>query len=368
MPSLAPPSALDFWNWFIPREQPARRAFGIRQVHHRGRDIAVREDTVADWPFAALLEFLPATETAQQFLFIPPLSGHFAFLLRDAVIGLLPRARVFVLDWVNARHVPSSMGDFDFDDNIAHVLRALSLLGPSTHVFAVCQGVIPALAATAILAREDGTLAPRSLILMAGPVYPLASPTRVFRLLRERPLDWFRANALARIGEGYPGADRVVYPASVQFHSLLAYAARHLASGLELSGKILNDDGTDRERFPFLDLYASIMDLTAEFFLENVRLVFHERAVCTGALRWQSAPINFGAIRGTALMTIEGEFDDIAAPGQTGAAHALCHGLPPEKRNRHLVPGSGHFSLFHGRRWREQVLPELLSFTEGLAS
>lgn len=366
MTSSTPPSASDFWNWFIPREQPARRAFGVGSAHYEGRDIPVHEHVSLDLPFGALVGFHPGCKPARQFLLVPPLSGHFAFLLRDVVVGLLPSARVFVLDWVNARYAPLSAGDFGFDDNIAYILRVLRMLGPSTYVFALCQGVTPALAATAILSQEDKTLAPRSLILMAGPVDPLANPTRVVRLLRQWPLDWFRAHVLARVGQGYPGAGRLVYPADIQLQGLQAYFARHFTGRLELYGKVVNDDGADRERLPFLDLYTSIMDLPAAQFLENVQLNFHERAACSGALRWRGSPVDFGAIRRTALMTIEGEFDDIAAPGQTQAAHALCHHIPREEHKRCLEPGCGHFSLFHGRRWREQILPEICAFVEAL--
>jgi poly(3-hydroxybutyrate) depolymerase len=221
---------------------------------------------------------------------------------------------------------------------------------------------MPALAATALLAKNDPALAPRTLTLIGGPVDPLANPTRVVRMLRQRSLKWLEANALDTVDPSYPGAQRPVYPAHLQMSALLAYLYRHLTSGGELAQKILNDDGLDPVNFPFFDLFISLMDLPAKYFLENIEKVFLDRAAWTGKLTWRDEPVDFGAIRNTALLTIEGAEDDIAAPGQTSAAHRLCPNLAADMRRSLVVPGSGHFSLFYGKMCRELVLPEIKAF------
>jgi poly(3-hydroxybutyrate) depolymerase len=357
-------SPASVWKWFALRDQPPRRPFGFAAASESG---AIHETVVMEKPFGALVKFTSGARRekaspTREILLIAPLSGHFAFLLRDMVAGLAPDADVYVIDWINARHASPSLGDFGFYDNIAYILESLRRLGPDAHVIAVCQAVVPALAAVALACDETPERAPASLTLMAGPVDPLANPTQVVRSLRDHPLHWYRDRVIAKVGEGSPGAGRLVYPASTQLQGLMAYFTRHMTCGLELYEKATQDDGDDSDAFPFLDLYASIMDLPATFFLENTELVFHERAAWTGRLSWNGQPIDFGSIRGSALMTIEGERDDIAAPGQTEAAHCLCHKAPNALRRRFVAPGAGHFSLFHGGRWRRDVLPQIKAF------
>lgn len=347
---------------FLPEEQPARRPFGISRLHQEGRLIEIGERTLAEWPFCTLVEFARTPAPPAQILLVAPLSGHFPLLLREAVIGLLAHARVFVTDWINARHVPIKAGDFGLTDNIRYILRIMKRLGRDLHVIALCQAAVPTLAATAILSQQNEANAPRSLVLIGGPVDPLANPTRVVTLLRQRPLSWFKTYALRDVESNYPGRGRLVYPASHQHAALVAYLLRHIGSRGELYHKIMQDDGLDREHYSFLELYLSLMDLPAENFLENIQKVFHERAAWTGQLLWQGEAIRFGAIRNTALMTVEGEYDDIAAPGQTNSAHDLCPNIPQSARHRYILPQGGHFSLFYGQAWRERVLPEIKSF------
>lgn len=368
-------SAANMWKWFADREQPSRRAFGLASPEPgtagAGQPEALEETVVQDKPFGALVKFTgrAAREERERrrILLVAPLSGHFAFLLRDMVAGLAPEASVYVTDWVNARHAPLSAGDFGFSDNIDYVVDALREVGPGAHVVAVCQGVVPALAAVAVVSNEEPESAPASLTLIGGPVDPLANPTRVVRLLRERPLAWYRDRLLRRVPKDAPGAGRLVYPASTQLQGLAAYFSRHFTWRLELFEKALREDGVNNGRFPFLDLYASIMDLPATYFLENTELVFLERAVWTGRLRWKGEPIDFGCIRRTALMTVEGERDDIAAPGQTSAAHCLCPRVPEGARCQLVLPKAGHFSVFHGQRWRDEVMPCIVAFMDGRA-
>lgn len=366
-------NAATMWKWFADREQPPRRPFGLAsaEVDGAGRLGELEETVVQDKPFGALVKFagrdVRNTAGQRRTLLVAPLSGHFAFLLRDVVAGLASKSSVYVTDWVNARYTPLGAGDFGFSDNIAYVVDALREVGPGAHVIAVCQGVVPALAAVAVVSNEEPELAPASLTLVAGPVDPLANPTRVVRLLRERPLAWYRERLLTRVPEGAPGEGRLVYPASTQLRGLAAYFSRHLTWRLELYEKALTEDMVDDGRFSFLDLYASIMDLPATYFLENTELIFLERAPWTGRLLWKGEPINFDSIRRTALMTVEGERDDIVAPGQTSAAHCLCPGIPERARHRLVVPKAGHFSVFHGRRWRSEVMPRIVAFANSCA-
>lgn len=356
------PISTSAMRWFAPTEQPVRRGFGIRHIAVGRGFIDVNQRDLAVWPFCALSEFRAAGPGRNRVLLVAPLSGHFPFILRELVIDLVGKADVTVTDWLNARFVPLTAGEFGFDENIECIARSIKLLGAGLHVIALCQGVVPALAATAILSRDEPDYAPASLTLIGGPVDPLANPTRVVRLLRQRSLRSIEASALDFVGPGYPGTHRLVYPARYQLSALLAYFYRHLASGGELVQKLLADDGLDPVRFPFFGLFTSLMDLPAKYFLENIQKIFLSCEQQTGQLKCRGTPIEFGAIRDTALMTIEGADDDIAAPGQTSAAHRLCPGIPEARRRRLVLSEVGHFSLFHGRACRERVLPEIADF------
>lgn len=278
------------------------------------------------------------------------------------VLGLVGKADISVTDWCNARYVPLQAGDFGFDENIGTIARSIKTTGPGAHVVALCQAALPALAAIALISELRPDLAPRSLTLIGGPVDPLANPTRVVQLLRRTPLDWFERTVLERVARPHPGAGRLVYPARHQCAALSAYFYRHWFSGGNVFAQMLADDGLDANAVPFLDLFTSLMDLPAKFFLENTQKVFQDRDAWTGKLRWRDHPVDFGAVRRTALMTIEGSADDIVAPGQTSAAHVLCRNIPTPMRRSHIIAGAGHFSLFHGRGWREDVLPHLRAF------
>ncbi len=362
------PLGTDAMRWFVPTEQPVRRSFGVAHIAIDRAPVEVRRRELAARPFCVLSEFHTARPNRKRVLLVAPLSGHFPFILRELVVGLLGTADVTVTDWLNARFVPVTAGHFGFDENIECIVEAIKQLGPGAHVVALCQGVIPALAAAAILARDDPARAPASLTLMGGPVDPLANPTRVVRLLRQRSLLSIEAEALDRVAPAYPGAGRLVYPARYQLSALLAYFYRHLISGGELLQKLLADDGLDPVRFPFFGLFTSLMDLPARYFLENIEKVFLMREAWTGELAWRGAPVDFSAIRNTALMTIEGTEDDIAAPGQTSAAHDLCANIPARSRRRLVLNGAGHFSLFYGRACREKVLPQIIDFLQSAGS
>jgi poly(3-hydroxybutyrate) depolymerase len=337
--------------------------FKIPTICLNGQDLPVSEHLVAEKPFCRLLEFRHSLAgQGDKILVVAPLSGHFSVLLRDLVLGLLPTMRVYVTDWTNASHVPLSQGSFGFEDNIAYVVDAMRILGPRVPIIGICQSVVPVLAATAIISREESDVAPPAIVLFAGAVDPLANPTPVARFLRARYLDPFRNAVIRSVPPGYPGQGRRVYPATVQFDALKAYFARHTWQHRELFYKTVRDDGADPEHFPFLRLYTSLMDLTAEFFFENIRAIYQDRAICRASLSWRGKVVDLCSIKRTALMTIEGECDDIAAPGQTRAAHDLCPAIPSKARRQLTVPGSGHFALFHGTLWRKKVLPEIGGF------
>jgi len=278
---------------------------------------------------------------------------------------LLPSYRVYITDWMNIRHVPAKHGSFGLDTNIAYVSDTISALPAGLNVIALCQSGVPALAATALLASDHNSRTPASLVLIGSPIDPLANPTGVATLLRSRPSSWFEANLIKSVARKYAGGGRSVYPAHLHLMSLWIYLTRRVSQGGELRAKVFFDDGADTRRFPFFDLFTSIMDLDARFLLENTRAVFQESWFREGAFRFQGARVDPAAINKTSLLTIEGELDDIAAPGQTSAAHALCRSLADRFRHRIVVPGSGHFSLFHGKTCRRDVIPAIRQFLKG---
>ncbi len=344
-------------------DQPARLSLEIDSIEFHGELVPILSRDVLQMPFCALTRLARSDGThLPKVLVVAPLSGHFPILLRDLVVGLLPSFQVFITDWVNARHVPLEQGPFGLDENVSYIIEMMEHLGPGLNVMALCQAALPALVATAYLSETSGPSAPCILVLMAAPVDPSANPTRVVRLIRARSLSWYERNVITPVPPPYPGQDRLVYPGSVQLLGLWAHLARDICERGELLGKMLHDDGNDPLRFPFLDLYSTLMALPAEVFLDTIRHIYQERSVWKGKLTARGLKADFAAIRSTALMTVEAEDDDIAAPGQTRRAHDLCPTVPADTRRHLLVPDCGHFSLFHGDIWRTRVLPEVRSF------
>ena len=243
------------------------------------------------------------------------------------------------------------------------MLAMMRAIGPDAHVVAVCQGTVSALAATALLSVIEEAACPRSLALIAGPIDPLANPTRVVHACRAHSPEWFQHNVMRNVPQGFTGTGRRIYPASAQLATLTGYVARHWLCG-EIFWKIWQDDGENPLQFPFSRLVTQVMNLPAELVLDTVRQVFMNRALCTGRFLALGHPFAPSKIHRTGLLTVEGDDDDIAAPGQTYAAHGLCSGIPDNLHRHLLVPSSGHFSLFHGRQWRSTVLPGLVRFFE----
>jgi poly(3-hydroxybutyrate) depolymerase len=347
-----------------PIHSPARQPFGIEKLRVGPETVHVTQSDPLTLPFSVLTTFSHPAAGERRILVVAPLAGGFPVLLRDLVVGLLRHGTVSVTDWLDCRYVPADEGRFGLEDNIRSVMTMMRMLGPGLHVVALCQGVVSALAAAAVLSAGSPDEAPRSLVLIGGPVDPLANPTRAVRAARARSLRWFQNNVIEAVPPGFPGEGRLVYPAALQRITFSAYLVRHLAMRSELYWKLQRDDGEDPVRFPFLELCFRMMDLPAQYFLDNIGEVYHRQSLLTGSLQVDGEPVTLPSIRYTALMTVEGQYDDIAAPGQTRAAHGACSSVPDERRSHLLVPGCGHFSLFHGDIWRRTVLPGIVSFHE----
>jgi polyhydroxyalkanoate depolymerase len=337
-----------------------RPPFGIDHVEAGGRTLAVTEEVAAATPFADLLRFRKDVDAAQpRVLLVAPMSGHFATLMRDTVRTLLAEHDVYVTDWKNARDVPVYEGRFGFDEYVAHLIHFLDTIGPGAHLIAVCQPCVAALAAAAVMAQGDHPARPRSITLMAGPIDCRVNPTRVNELATAHPIDWFESRLIALVPWRYRGAWRRVYPGFLQLTAFMSMnRERHVGAFVELynalvAGECEKAEGTRS----FYREYFAVADLPAEFYLETVRLVFQEYALARGALRWEGMRVDMRAIHATALLTIEGEKDDICAIGQTMAAHDLCSGIRPYLKQHHMQPGAGHYGVFSGRRWQQEIYP-----------
>ncbi len=339
--------------------------FGIDTVTIRGRELPVEEEIVAATPFGGLVHFArEGAERLPRVMLVAPLSGHHSTLLRGTVQALLPGHDVFITDWTDAKTVPAADGRFDLDDYIDHLISYLRVLGPGTHVIAVCQPSVPVLAAASLMAAAEDRCRPRSLTLMGGPIDTRVNPTKVNRFATRHPLSWFQNTVVSRVPYGYPGYGRSVYPGFLQLSGFMSMNMdRHLGAHLRMFENLVRGDGDSAESHrKFYDEYMSVMDLTAEFYLQTVELVFQKHALPRGEWVSRGTKIEPAAIRDTALMTIEGELDDISAPGQTLAAQELCSGLPAAKREHLLAEGVGHYGIFNGRRWREAIAPRVAAF------
>ena len=340
----------------------ARPAFGVDGVTVGNREIAVHEHAALTTPFGTLLHFKKDVDTPQpRVLLVAPLSGHFSTLLRGTVRTMLPEHDVYITDWHNVRDVPLMHGRFGFDDYIAHLIRFLEAIGPGAHVVAVCQPCVAVLVATAVMAQAGNAAQPRSMTLMAGPIDTRVNPTKVNALANSRPIEWFERNLIATVPLRYPGAFRRVYPGFVQLAAFMSMnVERHMKAYRELYDHLANGEHEKAQvTKAFYDEYFAVLDLTAEFYLETVRLVFQDYALPTGKLEWQGGRVEPRAIKCTMLLTVEGERDDICAVGQTAAAHELCSGLRPYLKRHHMQAGVGHYGVFSGNRWTNQIYPLL---------
>jgi poly(3-hydroxybutyrate) depolymerase len=346
--------------------------FGITQGFVNGIEVAVQQQTVADKPFCKLLRFKRYTDDSAvldlmraqpSVLVVAPLSGHHSTLLRDTVRTLLQDHKVYITDWVDARMVPLTEGTFSLDDYIAYVQDFIRQLGPNINVISVCQPTVPVLAAISLLASK-GEATPRTMTMMGGPIDARKSPTAVNNLAMNRGIDWFENNVIHRVPPNYAGAGRRVYPGFLQHTGFVAMNPdRHANSHWDYFLDLMrgDDDSVEAHR-SFYDEYNAVLDMDAEYYLDTIKIVFQEFGLVYGTWHVNGELVRPQDIKTTALLTVEGELDDISGSGQTEAAHGLCTGVPAEKHEHYEVKGAGHYGIFSGRRWRDLAYPEIRAF------
>ena len=372
--------------WFGPLKTPATRrvaaawevfsrlklthqrpSFGIDSVREGDRQVPVREVSVQRLPFGTMQRFvrddIGEAEVAHRpkVLIVAPLSGHFATLLNDTARTMLADHDVYITDWHNARNVPLSEGPFGLDDYVEHLIAFIEHLGPRTHLVAVCQPCVPTLAAVALMAQHDHPSQPKSMTLMAGPIDCRINPTQVNELATGKPLAWFEKNLISRVPWRYPGAHRRVYPGFLQLSAFMSMnMPRHQQAFRDLYAQLRDGEQAGAEATKrFYDEYFAVNDLPAEFYLETVGRVFQDYLLAKGELTVRGEKVEPAAIRRTALFTVEGELDDICSIGQTVAAHDLCSGIRPYMKSHHAQLGVGHYGVFSGRRWQQQIYPRV---------
>ncbi len=343
-------------------------AFDLPTTLVGGQRVAVMERVVWERPFCRLLHFeralSPGQITGPKVLIVAPMSGHYATLLRGTVEAFLPGHEVYITDWIDARMVPLTTAGFDLDDYIDYLIAMFQMLGPDTHVMAVCQPAVPVIAAVARMEAENDPSAPRSMTLMGGPIDTRRAPTAVNNVAQERGIDWFRRNCVVRVPLVYPGALREVYPGFMQLSGFMAMNLdRHISAHQEMYQHLVKGDGDSAEKHrEFYDEYMAVMDLTAEFYLQTVDKVFCKHQLPKGEMMHRDKPVDLKAIRRVALMTVEGENDDISGVGQTEAAQDLCVNIPQSRRVHHLQLGVGHYGVFNGSRFRSEIAPRIADF------
>jgi poly(3-hydroxybutyrate) depolymerase len=346
--------------------------FDISSATVGGIEVAVQQQVALQKPFCRLLRFkrftdnpiaLETMKSQPTVLVVAPLSGHHSTLLRDTVRSLLHDHKVFITDWTDARMVPLEAGPFHLDDYVAYVQEFIRHVGPHTHVISVCQPTVPVLAAVSLMASH-GETTPLSMTMMGGPIDARKSPTAVNNLAMGKSFKWFENNVIYRVPQNYPGAGRRVYPGFMQYSGFVAMNPdRHVSSHYDYFLDLVRGDEESAESHrEFYDEYNAVLDMPAEYYLDTIKRVFQEFALVNGTWVVEGQPVRPQDIRHTALLTIEGELDDISGAGQTRAAHELCSGIPAEHRFHFDAEGAGHYGIFSGRRWREMVYPRVRSF------
>ena len=345
-----------------PRGKPA---WNIKTQY--GADEVIPEQVELDQPFVRLLRFVSTGSANRRVLLVAPMSGHHATLLRGTVQDMIDTGlEVFVTDWRDARIVPLSQGDFDLSTYIETIIGFMQHLGPDTHVVAVCQPAPALVAAISLMAAANDPAQPRSMTLMGGPVDTRAAPTAVTKLAADNPISWFEQNVVATVPAWHPGAYRRVYPGFLQLAAFISMNPdRHMEAHKRMFAHLVRGDQDSAEAHrKFYDEYLAVMDVPANYYLQTVETFFQKHDLPRGTMRVRGALVDTAAIEHTALMTVEGELDDISAPGQTIAAQLMCSGIPSEKRLQYLQEGAGHYGIFNGRRWRGEILPRIKAFME----
>jgi poly(3-hydroxybutyrate) depolymerase len=348
--------------------------FDLTETRVHGLTVPVREQVVLRKTFCDLTRFerdesVLGRRDDPKVLIVAPMSGHYATLLRGTVAAMLPEHDVYITDWRDARDVPLVEGRFDLDDYIDYVAEFVTFLGPSANVIAVCQPSVPVLAATAMMAQDDHPCQPASLTLMGGPIDTRRNPTAVNNLAGERSIDWFERNVISMVPFPNAGFMRKVYPGFIQLTGFMTMnLERHTSAHVELFHNLVKgdcDSVAQHERF--YDEYLAVMDLAAEFYLQTVETVFQSHALPERTMRHRGRLIDCGAIKKTALLTIEGEKDDICGLGQTEAAHDLCTNIAIDERYHYVQPGVGHYGVFNGTRWRTEIQPRIRDMIRTIA-
>jgi poly(3-hydroxybutyrate) depolymerase len=348
-------------------------AFGITSTTIDGVDVAIHERTIATKPFCRLLHFKKDTDTATlnqpKVLLVAPLSGHHATLLRDTVRGLLAGHDVYITDWTDARMVPLSAGPFHLHDYIYYVQDFIRLLAPDLHVISVCQPTVPVLAAIALMASQHDDKLPKTMTMMGGPIDPRKSPTAVNNLATEKPFSWFENTVIYAVPANYPGYGRKVYPGFLQHAGFVAMnPGRHAQSHREFYQHLVQGDDEPAESHrQFYNEYNAVLDMPAEYYLETIKTVFQDFSLPKGTWEVGGQLVRPQDITTVALMTVEGELDDISGAGQTQAAHDLCTGIPDAMKQDFVAPKCGHYGIFSGRRWREIIAPKIGEFIKANA-
>jgi len=340
-------------------------AFNLKTTPIAGKDVTVTEEIVSDKAFGNLLHFKRDTDRDDpKLLIVAPMSGHYATLLRDTVAQMLPNHDVYITDWKDAREVPLSQGDFGFDDYVSYVKDFLKTIGPDAHVMAVCQPTVPVLAAVSRLAQEDSKYQPLSMTLMGGPIDTRVSGTDVTELAKSKPIEWFEENLIGQVPANYGGAGRLVYPGFVQLFSFMSmHPDKHTEAHIDMFYFMVKGAREKaNKRKAFYDEYLAVCDLPAKFYLETVQKVFIDQSLAKGELTHNGEKVDPGAIKKTALFMVEGENDDISALGQTTAAATLTPGLKDSQKFHYIESGAGHYGIFNGHGWREDIAPRVTGF------
>jgi poly(3-hydroxybutyrate) depolymerase len=322
-------------------------------------------DVIDERPFCRLVRFSrERSHAVPRILLVAALSGHYATLMRGTVEALVAEHDVYVTDWADARDVPLAAGTFDLETYIAYTIDYLRRLGPDVHVVAVCQPVPAVLAAVALMAAHGDPAQPRTMTLMGGPVDTRFHPTAPTLLAAKYSLEWFEKNVITTVPAYYPGAGRRVYPGFMQLAAFISMnTTRHVNAHINMYNELVRgDEEAAGARKQFYDEYLSVMDVTAEYYLQTIDQIFLRHTLPLGTLTWRGERVDLTAIRNTAMLTVEGELDDICAPGQTVAAQGLCSSLTAVQRDHLLQPGVGHYGIFNGRRWREAIVPHISRF------
>ena len=351
-------SALDvFAHAASPRGKPA---FGIESVEVDGKTVVVKEEIAARKAFGQLKHFVKeGVEGQPRLLIVAPMSGHFATLLRGTVERMLPGHDVYITDWRDAKNVPVEAGSFDLDDYIDYIVEFLEEIGPGAHMLAVCQPSVPCYAATAFMTQDENPCVPRTLTLMGGPIDTREAPTAVNTLATERPHAWFAQNVIATVPGLYPGAGRKVYPGFLQLAGFMSMnLGSHLNSHYEMFKHLVKgDEESASASKDFYEEYRSVCDMTAEFYLQTIEIVFQRHALPKGEWLHRGRLVDPGAITKTALLAIEGENDDISGLGQTKASLTLAKKLPEAEKKYYMAEGAGHYGIFNGSKWRTKIAP-----------